>query len=202
MVQLPIQKRKNNKNKQYYNIMAVSCSLNKNLLRKDTCNYSLPEVTDIYIANFSEVESAPVSYNCTGDGVSVTALSIADGASVYHIEPAKNSTTYTDELVVEDNGNKYRTHTITFNLNGKYDENMICPVDALALGRFFVVVKTADGIYLALGRSVGLEASAQSVAGGGDTNGVSVTLSANVTETAVPLSEAAVTAMLAKVSQA
>ena len=182
--------------------MAVSCSLNKNLLRKDTCNYSLPEVTDIYIANFSEVESAPVSYNCTGDGVSVTALSIADGASVYHIEPAKNSTTYTDELVVEDNGNKYRTHTITFNLNGKYDENMICPVDALALGRFFVVVKTADGIYLALGRSVGLEASAQSVAGGGDTNGVSVTLSANVTETAVPLSEAAVTAMLAKVSQA
>lgn len=178
----------------------ATCSLNKNLLRKNTCAYSLPEVTDIYIANFSDVVSAPVDYDCTS-GVSISAFSASTGAAVYHIEPAKNSTTYTDELVVEDNGNKYRTHTITFNLNGKYDKDMICPVDALALGRYFVVVKTADGIYLALGRSVGLEASAQSVAGGGDTNGVSVTLSANVTESAVPLSDGAVTSMLALVPQ-
>lgn len=177
--------------------MAV-CSLNKNLLRKNTCGYSLPEVTDIYIANFSDVTSAPLDYSCES-GVSISEFSAATEASVYHIEPAKNSTTYTDELVVEDNGNKYRTHTITFNLNGKYDKNMICPVDALALGRFFVVVKTADSEYLALGRSVGLEASAQSVAGGGDSNGVTVTLSANVTETAVPLSETAISELLALV---
>ena len=181
--------------------MAISCSLSKNLLRKDTCAYSLPEVTDIYVANFSDVTSAPVDYNCES-GVIVSTLTIATGASVYHIEPAKKSTTYTDELVVEDSGKKYRTHTITFNLNGKYDAGMICPVDALALGKFFVVVKTADGVYLALGRSVGLEASAQSVTGGGDSNGVTVTLSANVTESAVPLSEAAVTEMLSKVPQA
>ena len=178
----------------------ATCSLNKNLLRKNTCGYSLPEVTDIYIANFSDVLDAPLDYDCES-GVSISAFSASTGASVYHIEPAKNSTTYTDELVVEDNGNKYRTHTITFNLNGKYDKDMICPVDALALGRFFVVVKTADGEYLALGRTVGLEASAQSVAGGGDTNGVTVTLSANVTEAAAPLSESAVTSLLAKVPQ-
>ena len=60
------------------------------------------------------------------------------------------------------------------------------------MGRFFVVVATADGEYLALGRNTGLEASAQSIAGGGDTNGVTVTLSANVTETAIPLSAAAI----------
>lgn len=179
--------------------MAI-CSLNKNLLRTNTCGYSLPEVTDIYVANFSDVTDAPVAYDCES-GVTISAFSATTGASVYHIEPAKNSTTYTDELVVEDNGNKYRTHTITFNLNGKYDKDMICPVDALALGRFFVVVKTADGEYLALGRSVGLEASEQSVSGGGDTNGVTVTLSANVTESAVPLSEAAIGQLLAKVAQ-
>ena len=179
----------------------ATCSLNKNLLRKNTCGYSLPEVTDIYIANFTDVEEAGLAYSCES-GVTVSALTVATGASVYHIEPAKNSTTYTDELVVEDNGNKYRTHTITFNLNGKYDKDMICPVDALALGRFFVVVKTADSEYLALGRTVGMEASAQSVAGGGDTNGVTVTLSANVTEAAAPLSESAVTSLLAKVPQA
>ena len=171
--------------------MAISCSLNKDLLRTNTCGYSLPEVKDIYVANFSDVTSAPVEYDCES-GVSVTAITLANSAKFYHIEPAKNSVTFTDELVVEDNGNKYRTHSITFNLTGKYDKDMVCPVDALALGRFFVVVATADGEYLALGRTVGLEASEQSVAGGGDTNGVTVTLSGNVTETAVPLNAAAI----------
>ena len=171
--------------------MALSCSLNKDLLRTNTCGYSLPEVKDIYIANFTDVTSAPVEYDCES-GVTVTGITLGTGATFYHIEPAKNSVSFTDELVVEDNGNKYRTHTITFNLTGKYDKDMVCPIDALALGRFFVVVATADGEYLALGRAVGMEASAQSIAGGGDTNGVTVTLSANVTETAVPLSEAAI----------
>ena len=171
--------------------MAVSCSLNKNLLRKDSCNYSLPEVKDIYLANYSDVISATPVYDCES-GVTVTALTLASGATFYHIEPAKNSVTFTDELVVQDNGSKYRTHTLTFTLNGKYDKDMVCPVDALALGRFFVVVATADGEYLALGRTVGREASEQSVAGGGDTNGITVTLSGNVTESAIPLSDAAI----------
>lgn len=171
--------------------MALSCSLNKDLLRTNTCGYSLPEVKDIYIANFTDVTAAPVEYDCES-GVTVTAITLATGATFYHIEPAKNSVSFTDDLVVEDNGSKYRTHTITFNLNGKYDKDMVCPIDALALGRFFVVVATADGEYLALGRNVGLEASAQSIAGGGDTNGVTVTLSANVTESAVPLNATAI----------
>lgn len=168
-----------------------SCSLNKNLLRTNTCGYSLPEVKDIYLANYSDVTASQVECDCSS-GVTVTAITLASGATFYHIEPAKNSVTFTDELVVEDNGNKYRTHTITFNLTGKYDKEMVCPVDALALGRFFVVVATADGEYLALGRTAGLEASAQSIAGGGDNNGISVTLSANVTESAVPLNETAI----------
>ena len=167
----------------------ANCILNKNLLRTNTCGYSLPEVKDIYIANYADVLESDVDYNCESG---VTLTGITSGVTFYHIEPAKNSVTFTDELVVEDNGNKYRTHTITFNLTGKYDKNMVCPVDALALGRFFVVVATADGEYLALGRTAGLEASAQSIAGGGDTNGVTVTLSANVTEAAIPLSEALV----------
>lgn len=179
--------------------MAV-CTLNKNLLRSNTCAYSLPQVTDIYIANFDDVKNAGLAYSCDS-GVTVSAFSASSSGVVYHVEPAKNSTTYTDELVVEDSGSKYRTHTITFNLTGKYDKDMVCPIDALALGRFFVVVKTADGEYLALGREVGMEASAQTISGGGDTNGVTVTLSANVTESAVPLSEEAVTSLLGYVGE-
>lgn len=171
--------------------MALTCNLSKNLLRTNTCGYSLPEVKDIYVANFADVTAAPVEYDCTS-GVVVTGITLATGTSMYHIEPAKNSVTFTDELVVQDNGSKYRTHTLTFGISGKYDKDMVCPVDALALGRFFVVVATADGEYLALGRTVGLEASAQSVNGGGDNNGITVTLSANVTEAATPLSPAAI----------
>lgn len=169
----------------------ASCTLNKDLLRSTTCAYSLPEVKDIYLANFADVTSAGTNYDCES-GVTVTGISLANSAKFYHIEPAKNSVTYTDELQVEDNGNKYRTHTLTFTLAGKYDKDMVCPVDALALGRFFVVVATADGEYLALGRTVGMEASEQSVAGGGDTNGITVTLTANITEAAVPLNADAI----------
>ena len=55
-----------------------------------------------------------------------------------------------------------------------------------------LVVATADGEYLALGRAVGMEASEQSIAGGGDNNGITVTLTANVTESAVPLNATAI----------
>lgn len=177
--------------------ITVCCNLTKNLLKGNNCGYSLPEVKDIYIANYTDVTNAPLDYN-SESGVTISGFSGASG-SVYHIEPAKNSVTFTDELVVNDNGSKYRTHTLTFTIDGKYDKDMVCPVDALALGRFFVVVKTADGVYLALGRSTGLEASEQSVAGGGDNNGITVTLSANVAESAVPLSDTAVSEMLALV---
>ena len=170
--------------------MAI-CTLSKDLLRSNSCSYSLPEITDIYLANFSDVTAAPVQYDCES-GVSVTGITLASGATFYHIEPAKNSVNFSDELVAEDNGNKYRTHTLTFSINGKYDKDMVCSLDALSLGRFFVVVHTADDEYLALGRSVGLEASAASVAGGGDQNGISVTLTGNVTEASVPLNAAAI----------
>ena len=38
----------------------------------------------------------------------------------------------------------------------------------------------------------GLEASTATLSGGGDNNGIEITLSANVTESAVPLSQAAI----------
>ena len=174
--------------------MAI-CTISKDLLRNTTCGYSLPEVKDIYIANFEDVSSAPVNYSCES-GVVVSAITLAGSAKFYHIEPTKNSVTFTDELVVEDSGNKYRTHTLTFGVNGKYNKDMVCSIDALSLGRFFVVVKTADEEYLALGRAVGMEASEGSISGGQDNNGMTITLTANVTETAVPLSDGAIATVI------
>lgn len=169
--------------------MAI-CALNKDLLRTEFCGYSLPEVKDIYLANFADVKTADTAV--TEDCEEITAITLETDAQFYHIEPAKDSVNFTDELVVEDNGNKYRTHTLTFNVAGKYDACMHTVLDALSLGRYFAVVATADGEYLALGRLTGLEAETATLSGGGDTNGITVTLSANVTESAIPLSDAAI----------
>lgn len=177
--------------------MAI-CTLNRNLLRSNTCGYSLPEITDIYLANYADVTTATGSDS--GDCESVSAITMETGAEFYHIEPRKNSTTFSDELVVEDNGNKYRTHTLGFGIAGTYDSCMHTSLDALSLGRYFAVVKTAEGNYLALGRLTGLEAQTATLAGGGDSNnGLEISLTSNCTESALPLTEAAVTQLLAAV---
>ena len=169
--------------------MALTCKLSNNILRTTSCGYSLPEVTDIYLANFADVKTAKGSGATCGEEItSITAAVSGESLVAYHIEPAKNSTSFEDALVVEDNGNKYRTHTLTFNISGTYDACMRDNLDNLSLGRYFAVVKTAEGKYLALGRLTGLEAETATLAGGGDTNGLQIVLSANVTESAIPLS--------------
>jgi len=180
--------------------MALSCSLNRDLLRSNTCGYSLPEVKDIYLANYDDVSGTTVADGVAyGDadsscsGSVVTSIAMKGTAKWYHIEPAKNSVTFEDTLVVEDNGSKYRTHSLTFNVSGKYNQCLHDDFDALALGRYIAVVVTADGTWLALGRLGGLEAETATLSGGGDSNGLQIVLTGNVTESAVPLAEAAVT---------
>lgn len=170
--------------------MAV-CNLSKDVLRTSSCGYSLPTVTDIYLANYADVTST--DFSTTADGCEeITAITMASGATFYHIEPNKDSTQFSDELVVGDNGNKYRTHSITFSISGQYDACQHGVLDALSLGRYFVVVKTAEGNYLALGRTTGLEAETATLNGGSETNGIEVTLSNNVAESAMPVVESVV----------
>ena len=176
--------------------LPISCNLSKDLLKSNSCGYSLSEVKDIYIANYNDISGTGVDYNCES-GVTISAITMTgSSAAWYHIEPSKNSVTFTDDLVVADNGKKHRTHTITFTLSGKYDKDLVCPVDALSLGRFVVVVATADGEYLMLGRGVGLEATEGSTAGGGDTNGATITLAADMAEAAIPVLESVVDSVI------
>ena len=168
------------------------CSLNKDLLRTTSCGYNLPQIKDIWLSNFSDVTDTKLTNDGVGDCIEVSGITLASGATFYHIEPAKDSVEFTDELVVEDNGNKYRTHTLTFNVVGQYDACMRDSLDALSLGRYFAVVVDANGNWLVLGRLTGLEAETATLSGGGDTNGITVTLSANVTESAIPLTDEAI----------
>lgn len=180
--------------------MAV-CSLNKNVLRTSSCGYSLPTVTDIYLANYSDVTNTDLNSTEEGACEEITGITLASGATFYHIEPNRDSTTFSDELQVGDSGNKYRTHSITFSISGQYNACQHGVLDALSLGRYFVSVKTAEGNYLALGRTTGLEAETATLNGGSENNGIEVTLSNNVAESAMPMSEAAVEYMLDHLAQ-
>lgn len=170
-------------------ICDLTCKLSRDILRTTSCGYNLPEVKDIYLANYADVTTTT---SCdSGACETVSSITLANDEKFYHIEPAKNSTTFEDTLVVEDGGAKYRTHSLTFSISGKYDACLHRDLDNLALGRYVAVVATADGTYLMLGRLGGLEAETATLAGGGDTNGLQIVLSGNVTESAIPLSDAA-----------
>ena len=174
--------------------MAV-CSLDKDLLRSTSCGYSLPQIVTLYVANFADVKQVAVTEPLADE---ISGITMVSGATFHAIEPAKNSASFTDELVTNDNGARYRTQNITFSVTGQYDKDKHNALDALSLGKYFVVAKTAEGSYIAFGRRTGLEASAASNAGGSadNTNGMTITLTADVTESALPLTEDAINDVL------
>lgn len=180
--------------------MALSCKLNKNLLRTSNCGYSLPEIVDIYIVNYEDLTASTVTNIDSGTCEGIATIGLAADAKVYHIEPAKNSASFEDTLVVEDNGNKYRNASVTFNVSGTYTACMHEALDSLSLGRYFVVVKTADGQYLGFGRLSPLEAETATLAGGSDTNGLQIVLAGNIAESAMPLSEGAKDTLLGAIA--
>lgn len=168
--------------------MAV-CSLDKDLLRSTSCGYSLPQIVTLYLANFADVKATVPE-----QGDEISGITMVQSAKFHVVEPAKNSASFTDELVTNDNGARYRTQTITFSVTGQYDKDKHSALDALSLGKYFVVAKTAEGSYIAFGRRTGLEASAASNSGGSAdaNNGMTITLTADVTESALPLTKEAI----------
>ena len=172
--------------------MAV-CALDKDLLRSTSCGYSLPQIVTLYVANFADVKTTVPE-----DGDEISGITMVTGATFHVIEPAKNSASFTDELVTNDNGARYRTQNITFSVTGQYDKDKHSALDALSLGKYFVVAKTAEGSYIAFGRRTGLEASAASNSGGSAdaNNGMTITLTADVTESALPLTQEAINTVI------
>lgn len=174
----------------------ANCTLNSDLLKSNTCGYSLGEIARIYLANYEDVSATTLD---TSDGTAVASISMASGTTFYKIDPAKNSATWTDELVVADSGAKYRTHTLNFNVIGSYTPEWADIVDALSLGKYVAVIKRSDGVYVMLGRTAGLEATVATIGGSSDdsvVNGLQVTLTANAAEIALPLEQTAIDTVL------
>ena len=171
----------------------AACALDKDLLRTTSCGYSLPQIVTLYVANFADVKATVPE-----QGDEISGITMVESAKFHVIEPAKNSASFTDELVTNDNGARYRTQNITFSVTGQYDKEKHSALDALSLGKYFVVAKTAEGSYIAFGRRTGLEASAASNAGGSadSNNGMTITLTADVTESALPLTQEAINTVI------
>lgn len=179
--------------------MALDCLLNKGLSRADVCGYSLKQIVDIYLANYSEVKST-----IAPDEDGYTVASITGTAKWYKFEPAKDTSSYNDDLVVGGNGSKYRTHTMTFSFNGAYSATVAEVLDDLSLGKFVAVLKLSDGSAIMLGRLTGLEASAASSlseAAADGQNGITVTLECNTTEPALPVDKTALDSIVATTTE-
>lgn len=174
--------------------MAV-CLLNNDILKSNTCGYSLRQIVELYVANFSDITGTTIGKPADGDGTEIKTITLKSSAKFYKIEPADESASYSDELQVGNAGAKYRLVTVNWTLGGTYSAEMADIVDALSLGRYFVVAKLTDGSYVAFGRLVGLTSTSANLQGASDATaeqGILVTMTANTTEVSLPLSEDAV----------
>lgn len=174
--------------------MAV-CILNRDILKSDTCGYSLKTIVELYLANFSDVTGSTLTQSEGGKGTEVGTITMKGEAKFYKVEALDESASFSDELVVGNNGTKYRTATISASLGGTYDGLMNETLDALSLGKYIAVARLSDGAWVMLGRLSGLSASVANLNGSATADGeqgITFTLTGNTTESALPLSEAAI----------
>lgn len=176
--------------------MAISCILNKDLTKENSCGYVLQSVATIYLAN-----AADVTFNTAeGDTYDVTGVTLAEGAKWYRIEPAKNTASFNDVLNVTDSGNKYRTHSLSFSVMGTYSPEMQEALDQLSLGSYVALAVFASGDGVLLGTpNAGLEASTVTNAGSAsatEASGISVEMSRDLTNSAYAFDKAQVNAMV------
>lgn len=187
----------------------IKCNLENDLERSTSCGYSLPQIVELYLANFSDVKNTTVGSPAGGKGLEVQSIEMRNTAESgdpvyakwYKVEPAVNSASWSDNLGVGGNGNKYKIHTVGFSFSSAYDSTMVDNVDALALGKYVAVARMVDGSYIMLGRGAGLEAQADGVnnSGTGDPTGEAglvVSLTGNAVESALPLSDTAIATVL------
>ena len=178
--------------------MAV-CKLAKDILKSTACGYSLKQIVDLYLANYEDITATTIGAPTEGDGVEVKTITLGNSAKFYHIEPAKDTATFTDSLQVGDGGSKYRQTEITWNIAGTYTSGMVDVLDALSLGRYAIVARLSDGSYVMFGRLVPMEATVASLTSAAEAtgfNGITVTFQASSVESPLPLSAEAIQTVL------
>jgi len=117
-------------------------------------------VKAVYLFNYD----ADNNYTMTADG-GIEGISLAGSDKAYKIDFVDNTASFSDELAVNGNGGKYRTHTVNFTISN-YDYNLLNQGDKLSLGKFTAVIVDKSDKAIMLGRNNGLSATAFNYASG------------------------------------
>lgn len=145
----------------------MGCKLTSNIT-KDNCQYQVAGTKDIYLMNYDSAIEYTIGTNGEIDTITLPA-----GSKAYKVQAIDNTGSWTDDLAVNGNGGKYRTHTVNFTLS-EYDYNTMNQGDALSLGKFVAVVVDKNNRAVILGRNNGLSATSFNYASGAadaDANG-------------------------------
>lgn len=166
----------------------MGCKLTSGIT-KEKCNYAIAGVRSIYLIN---QDSAKYEFDTTPDSETAGAISqitLSAGEKAYKIAFIDNTASYTDDLAVNGNGGKYRTHTLNFTLDNETYQ-ILNEGDNLSLGRFTAVIVDKTGKGVVLGRMNGLNATSFNYASGAadaDATGWTVVMAGTETEIAKPI---------------
>lgn len=174
----------------------MGCKLQASITKKN-CQYTVAGVKALYLFNYDP--AVKYTFETEGDEYSkVKTITMPESEKAYKLEFIDNSASWSDELAVNGNGGKYRTHTLNFTLS-QYDYDMLNQGDALSLGRFVAVVVDKSGRAVILGRNNGLSATSFNYASGAadaDANGWTTVMAGTETEIGKLLSDESVIASL------
>jgi hypothetical protein len=147
---------------------------------KKECQYKIAGVKSLYLINWD----LGTQYTFDSDGV-ITAITPYSGGKIYQIDFVDNTANWNDDLTVVNVSQKYRTHTVNFQI-GDYNKDILDNADALSLGTFTAFVQDENNKIVCLGRENGLSATVMNYASGaaeGDATSWTVTLAGNEHET-------------------
>lgn len=149
----------------------MGCKLQASINKKN-CQYTVAGVKTIYLFNYNPA----IRYTFEEEGNEnsvITTIVLPENEKAYKLDFADGTASWSDELAVNGNGGKYRTHTLNFTLS-QYDYDLLNQGDALSLGKFVAVVVDKSGRSVVLGRNNGLSSTSFNYASGAadaDANG-------------------------------
>lgn len=136
------------------------------------CRDSVGGVKEVYIANFSNVQSTT-----TSSGV-CTNITMAGSTKFYTFQLEKENATYTNNAVTSvENGSLYYESTLTFTMK-KMSASQKNSVKILAQSRLMIIVLDNNGTYWLMGETRGVDLTESTMASGqafGDLSGSTVT---------------------------
>jgi len=144
----------------------MGCKLQANITKLN-CQYSIAGIKALYLFNYDPANQ----YEFEDEAIKT--ITLGENEKAYKIDFLDGTASWSDELAVNGNGGKYRTHTVNFTLS-EYDYNLINQGDALSLGKFTAVIVDKSGRTIILGRNNGLSATSFNYASGAadaDANG-------------------------------